>query len=272
VHSTIEESQQNITSKFDLEDKIYNCKDCYKKYKSKKFATDHMLKCKKIQSKYECEGCHLICSSRQSLARHKDNICKSINILPLVNNDSSSSTTAAIGGASINVEGNHNTLTANTTNIVNILTFPEDKSSNFDFVCDKITKEVMKRIISNSPNAAVGFKRFISEVLEKHPENRCITKINPNVAYSKVHTNDGNWDLISDKEAYPIFTHHMTTAAMGKLIEFKKDLRKLFEKLKNFEGFITDINENDESVNYEDTIYAIKLLIINISKKWELDL
>jgi uncharacterized protein YkvS len=244
VHSTIEESQQNITSKFDLEDKIYNCKDCYKKYKSKKFATDHMLKCKKIQSKYECEGCHLICSS----------------------------TTAAIGGASINVEGNHNTLTANTTNIVNILTFPEDKSSNFDFVCDKITKEVMKRIISNSPNAAVGFKRFISEVLEKHPENRCITKINPNVAYSKVHTNDGNWDLISDKEAYPIFTHHMTTAAMGKLIEFKKDLRKLFEKLKNFEGFITDINENDESVNYEDTIYAIKLLIINISKKWELDL
>jgi len=86
-----------------------------------------------------------------------------------------------------------------------------------------------------------------------------------------IHTGNGEWELAYDEDVLPLITHHMTTAALQKTQEIKKDVEKmrdLYHKLEPFKDYVFDINTDNESKAYTDTIYRIKLIIINMTKKW----
>jgi hypothetical protein len=105
-----------------------------------------------------------------------------------------------------------------------------------------------------------------------NPQNRIIKKSNPNTSYSLIHVGNDEWDYGLDKDVYKIFTHHATVAALDKIREVKKDVelvKELYHNLRSFEKYVKDVNEMDyESSEYAEILQRIKLIVINLSKRW----
>lgn len=158
----------------------------------------------------------------------------------------------------------NNNVTININGNVNLLTFPDDDTGNFDFAVDNITKQIMKKCVS-SLNPEQGFNRFMGAILD-NPLNRIVMKSSPNVNYSKVHVGNGKWKLVTDTDVFPTMTHHMTTAAKSKVQEYTRDLRSICER---FEQFVDSINTNDETMDYQNTIQRLKLLVVNMTRELE---
>ena len=113
--------------------------------------------------------------------------------------------------------------------------------------------------------AEVGFNRFMKAVL-KHSQNQFVQKSNMNINYSKVHTGDGDWELAPDCDVYPLITHHMTTAALAKLEEFKTSMRYICD---HFRRYVNIVNTDDECKEYQNSIQRLKILVVNMTQKIE---
>jgi hypothetical protein len=153
----------------------------------------------------------------------------------------------------------------NQTNNINILVFPmsDEESDKFDFNTDHINIDKLQEYIKQR-RPCIGFNKFVGEVL-KHPQNRNVQKSNPKDKYSKVYTSNSTWELALDNDVYPTMTHHMTTAALGKMEEHKKSIPKQFKvKAAEFVKYIDEVNTNDEGDIYNDALERIKLMVINV--------
>ena len=254
----------------DLDDNLI-CVKCYKKYTRKRYLEEHESKCKGTASSLECEKCKNIYASRSSLSQHRK-ICKgSTTLVTYDPNTSVASTSTNIQTQNIqtqnnvqnNIQNQHNNNTTITNNVVNVLAFPDEDDQNFDFATDCITKKVMRRIVK-SWRPAISFNKFVSTLLDD-PRNRCIRKKGPNVAHSEIHTGDNQWELALDSDVYPVLTHHMTVAALSKIQEFKESMNLI---ISNFHKYVDLLNTDDECEEYIEATQRMKLMIINMSRKW----
>ena len=245
---------QKNDSKLDHGNKVFpTCNLCGKEFTRNSSMKVHMETCDGTRVG-TCKLCKVPFGNRSALYRHSK-VCNGVALLPQ-NGDGK-----VINNVTININGNINTV--NNNNTMNVLTFPDD-NQDFDFVLDNITKAIMKHCVSAfSPE--VGFNRFMEAVLE-NPTNRYVLKSNPNVSYSKIHVGNGKWKLATDTDVYPTMTHHMTTAAKAKLIEFKRDIRFMCEK---FAAYVDSINTDDETEDYRNTLQRLKLLVVNMTREIE---
>lgn len=188
-----------------------------------------------------------------TLWRHKQK-CNAI-----VPNNKEKCNSPIINNADTVIINNNN---VNINVIANILTFPEDNDSNFDFITDRISEEVMKKCVS-ALKAEIGFNKFMGAILD-HPENRMVIKTNPNISYSKVHVGGGKWHLVQDMDVFPALTHHMTVAALAKLEEFKRSMRFICN---HFKQYVETVNTDDECVQYQNTIQRLRLMVVNVSRE-----
>jgi hypothetical protein len=76
---------------------------------------------------------------------------------------------------------------------------------------------------------------------------------------------NNKWELALDADVYPVFTHHMTTAALSKIQEFKQTMNFI---ITNFHKYVDLINTDDECDEYIQATQRMKLMIINMSRKW----
>jgi hypothetical protein len=161
--------------------------------------------------------------------------------------------------------GTQNNVTGNQTNITNnILVFPltDDESDKFDFVTDHISLAKLKDCIRQR-RPCIGFNRFMTEVLD-NPQNRNVQKTNMKDRYSKVHIGEDRWKLALDSDVYPTMTHHMTTAALGKMEEHRTEITHTIRaKAQEFIKFIDYINTTDEGNIYNETVERLKLILVN---------
>lgn len=242
--------------------KSYVCVKCERSFHCDYYLKVHKETCNGVR-KNHCEKCNQQFANKHSLCRHRK-VCKgetaiSVNA-PIVNNITTTNNN------NVTNNNNNNITVVNTINspTINVLTFPDDDDGTFDFVTSNITQAIMKKCVS-SYKAEVGFNRFMGAILQ-HPENKFVMKSNPNVNYSKIHVGDGKWILAPDGDVYPIMTHHMTTAAIAKLNEFKKSLKFMCD---SFQSYVNTINTDDECKQYQDTIQRLKLMVVNMTKEIE---
>ena len=262
---------QNVDS--DEQNKnILRCKCCYKVFVRKYCLDRHSNTCKKIINPLQCELCHVVFSSRSSLAHHRKRCSYTKETTSSVNNLNDDKTNGktivnANDSSHVDIKNINNNVNNNVNNnIINILNFPED-GEDFDFIIDKINKSQMKAFITqNKP--AIGFNKFANAVWD-NPANRCVIKTNANVKYSKVHKGNQEWDLQLDEDVMPLLTHHMTSAALQKVEQFKKDFKVIYDKMTQFREYVDDINTNDESPEYQRAINRLKLMLVNLSRKWQ---
>ena len=250
----------------------HKCIKCTKQFSRQWCLIRHSEKCQGIKDPYSCEYCHKMFTHDNSRFKHYK-ICKtkkeidSKSLVPVTDTPPNVSQQVASTINNIQNQQNNN----NTQNIVNILTFPQSGNNNFDFVCDQITKATMKALLNASSTPFVGFNKFIGTVLE-NPQNRIVHKTNPNSTYSKIHVGDGKWEFAHDDDVFHVITHHMTTAALGKVNEIKEDMklvRELYLKLEPFKNHVTSVNEMDyDSAEYKTILQRIKLILVNLTRKW----
>ena len=264
----------NITSIQNNAYKKHLCSKCNKVFARKWNLTKHTEKCKGVIDRYSCEYCkkqfthgnsrykHILnCKTKKKIdakALIKDNEAKDINIeqqrADTINNNVNS----------------HNT----TNNTINnyILQFPEDGDNKFEFSIEHITDAVMTKLLNKVQHPQFKFNNFLDKLMDE-PKNRIIKKSSPNTSYSQIHKGDGNWELGYDKDIYRTFTHHVTVAASEKIDDIQKDVKlvkELYHNLKNFEHYVKEVNEMDyDSNKYNDITSRIKLIIINLSRRWE---
>ena len=254
------------------------CSKCKKAFCANWYLVKHMENCKGIKDRLSCEYCFLDFKHERSRFKHYK-IClakkeiDSKSLVPSSTNNPSNTSQKPISSSQVastinNVGGNQNN-TQN--NIVNILTFPQAGDKNFDFMCDQITKATMKALLNTSSTPFIGFNNFVGKVME-NPQNRIVHKTNPNSIYSKIHVGEGKWEFAHDDDVLPIITHHMTTAALSKVNEIKEDMKlvkELYLKLEPFKNHVTNVNEMDyESSEYRNILQRIKLILVNLTRKW----
>lgn len=247
---------ESTTTKVDVHSDL-TCKMC-----DKVFSRPYSLKrhldsnaCRGGLENLQCPKCKKIFTSRSGKSHHMS-ICRfetgESSNAQLINN---------IQTQNINTINNTTNIVNNTT-INNTLVFPEDIDSNFDFFVEKITKKLMKAIATAKP--FIGFNKFVTAMMDD-PRNRCVRKQSTHTSHSEIHTGENQWDLVLDKDVYPVLTHHLTTAALAKIDEFRSSMATVLEQ---FQNYVELLNTDNECEEYLDATQRMKLMIINLSRKW----
>ena len=247
----------------------YNCIKCNKNFRDAFNLKRHINHCRGDLDNNECNFCHKIFSSRQSLCNH-NKICNvgldeqhidngHLQPYSVVSEPTQPShVTNSVQNA--NTIQNAQSIQNNTT--INILTFPDSiEDDSFNFNTSHITTKHLRRITRNV-RPEISFSKFAVLTLEQ-PENRMVRKTGPNVNYSMVHVGNGIWELIIDEYIYPTIIHFLTCGAL-KIIEDNPELRNLIEP---FRSFVDHINTDNESSQYKHAEANVKLLVINLTKR-----
>ena len=255
----------NVALAIEENTKRYKCDKCYKSFSKLCTLTKHQELgiCKQILHPYTCDLCKVQQTSRYALSRHRKHCTGTTTLVPIEGSTSSSNTISA-NNMNIGVQNNVQTQN-NIQNQNNILIFPmsDEASEKFDYITDHINIAKLQEFIKQR-KPSIGFNKFVSEVLD-NPQNRNVQKTNIKDRYSKVHIGDDKWELAMDSDVYPIMTHHMTTAALGKMEEHKTDIPKsIKQKAAEFVEFIDQINTTDEGDVYNETVERIKLILVNL--------
>ena len=280
---------RDIETKFEESCNLNNinslvCNNCNKTFARKWNLKEHHKRCKGIVS-LACEYCKKVLSCTKSKNRHLKTckIKKEIDSRALSNkynddnsniqNDNNSSSISQQTADTINNNIQQNNTTNNTTiNNNYVLTFPDNGDNKFEFNIDHITNTIMKNLLKKVQDPYYKFNNFFDKLMDE-PSNRIIKKTSPNTSYSQIHKGDGNWELGYDKDIYKTLTHHVTVAAFDKIDNIKKDVKlakELYHNLMNFATYVEQVNEMDyDSSDYNDITSRIKLIIINLSKRWE---
>lgn len=269
------------------------CTKCNKTFARKWNLTEHSKRCKGVIDKLSCHYCNKIFTHEKSRFKHFKT-CKTkkeIESRALSNtsnndnsdnqNENNSSSISQQTADTINNNIQQNNTTNNTTNTTNnnttinnnyVLTFPDNGDNNFEFNIDHITNTIMKNLLKKVQDPYYKFNNFFDKLMDE-PSNRIIKKSSPNTSYSQIHKGDGNWELGYDKDIYKTLTHHVTVAAFDKIDNIKKDVKlakELYHNLMNFATYVEQVNEMDyDSSEYNDITSRIKLIIINLSRRWE---
>lgn len=250
-----------------VENDKFKCTDCYKTFCNKYTLQRHIPNCNRRQHPNQCTACQKCFSSSNGLSQHKA-YCKGQQlVLP----KSQTNAVVPAGSTNVNAENvqmiqqqqNAETINNNTVNI-NILPCPQSREEKFDFDCDNINLEDLMGILQKSKDSFLRFNRFVSKVLE-NPKNRVVRKLSAKDCHSLVHVGDDKWELAHDNDTFPIITHHMTTAALGKSIELDKNDKNFF--IRAFQEQIRIFNEMDyDSLDYNSIVQRIKYHVINITR------
>ena len=261
------------------------CTKCNKSFSRNWTLKNHIPKCKGVIDIYSCEYCHKKFTHRDSRYKHLKT-CKTkkeIDSRALINksdnnsyskNENNSSSIYQQTADTINNNTTNNTTNTTNTTINNnyVLTFPDNGDNNFEFNIDHITNTIMKNLLKKVQDPYYKFNNFFDKLMDE-PSNRIIKKSSPNTSYSQIHKGDGNWELGYDKDIYKTLTHHVTVAAFDKIDNIKKDVKlakELYHNLMNFATYVEQVNEMDyDSSEYNDITSRIKLIIINLSRRWE---
>lgn len=254
-----------------VENEKFKCKECYKSFCNKYTLQRHITKCNRRQHPNQCTACQKCFSSRSSLSHHRD-FCKG-NSLVVPNSQTKAVIPSGSNNTNVNAENvqmiqqqqNAETINNNNNTVnINILTCPQSREEKFDFDCDNISLEDLMGILQKSKDSFLRFNRFVSKVLE-NPRNRVVRKLSAKDCHSLVHVGDDKWELAHDNDTFPIITHHMTTAALGKSIELDKNDKNYF--IKAFQEQIRVFNEMDyDSLDYNSIVQRIKYHVINITR------
>jgi hypothetical protein len=175
-------------------------------------------------------------------------------------------------GACAVVNGDHNTTVQQNVQTMNniILAFPNGiEDTNFSFIKDHITEQVFAKLLRDNKQPDIAFAKYVDKLLEDK-RNRVIKKTNPNVSYCNIHKGDNEWELAYDKDALNVFTHHTTCATLEDIDAYKKKLRSLRVDFETIRQYVDDVNtQNDMNDNYHDTLQRLRLMIINLTRKWD---
>lgn len=228
------------------ENGMYKCNQCDKSFTRKYGLEQHLKICG--MNPLQCSKCGEIFTYRQALHRHKQK-CTVGTLVPV----------SAQQVANVINNNQNNNININ-NNIVVVC--PTDLDPDFDFNMEHITKATIKSC-AKAFRPGIGFGKFAGAILNE-PSNRCIMKTNPNVAHSKIHLGNNEWEYALDKDIYPVITHHLTTAALSKINEFKESLRNIVD---NFHKYVETVNTDEDSEEYQEAIQRLKLMIVNLSQK-----
>ena len=254
-----------------VENEKFKCKECYKSFSSKYYLIKHMTRCTRRQQPNQCTACQKCFSCRSGLSQHKK-FCKG-NALVVPNSQTKAVIPSGSNNTNVNAENvqmiqqqqNAETINNNNNTVnINILTCPQSREEKFDFDCENISLEDLMGILQKSKDSFLRFNRFVSKVLE-NPRNRVVRKLSAKDCHSLVHVGDDKWELAHDNDTFPIITHHMTTAALGKSIELDKNDKNYF--IRAFQEQIRIFNEMDyDSLDYNSIVQRIKYHVINITR------
>lgn len=266
LNNNIDTQNTNIP----VENIQFKCPDCYKSFSRKFNLERHIPTCNRRQNPYQCTACLKSFTCSSGLSQHKK-FCKG-NALVVPNSQTKAVIPSGSNNTNVNAENvqmiqqqqNADTINNNNTVNINILTCPQSREEKFDFDCENISLEDLMGILQKSKDSFLRFNRFVSKVLE-NPRNRVVRKLSAKDCHSLVHVGDDKWELAHDNDTYPIITHHMTTAALGKSIELDKNDKNYF--IKAFQEQIRVFNEMDyDSLDYNSIVQRIKYHVINITR------
>ena len=242
---------------------VPTCLKCNRTFSRNSCLTIHIETCDGTP-KGCCNKCKKFFPTRNTLFKHRSS-CQGIH--PEESTPSTMITHNTINNTIINNTNITNITNNNTTinNVTcNILVFPKDdmSRSNFDFITEHISQNVIKRIERMRP-VRVGFQNFMVRVFER-PENRIVKKTNPNVCYSEIHVGNNKWELAHDDDVFPNITYLMTTAALERFDQFH------IQQDSNSRKYICEVNEeDDESKKYKQAIQTTKYISINVSRDFD---
>ena len=281
----------NLTDKSERDNQITNksntiddktCNKCNKTFSRKWDLKKHKETCKGIIDKFSCEYCNKKFTHHDSRYKHIKTCKKKkeLDANALIAKDTKNVESQQItqqtantinNNNTTNIENQNNTVNNNTVNNITVLAFPSDGDGDFEFDTAHISEQFMNKLLQKVQHPQFKFNNFFDKLMD-NPKNRIIKKNSPNTSYSKIHQGDDKWDYGYDKDIYKTLTHHTTVAAFNK-IENTRENNKAMEfyyNLKNFESYVKEVNEMDyDSSEYNDILQRIKLIVVNLTKKWE---
>jgi hypothetical protein len=243
---------------------VINCPTCYKTFTHRRSLKRHSVRCTHKLHRYQCTLCDEVFEHASALSRHKKTCNGQHASNSTVSSANGSQVAEVINNTNIGTNINTQNNIQNQNNTVNLLVFPEDVDSAFDFITSHITKGDLHKLLKSHLRPSACFGKFAGAVLEA-PPNRCVKKSGPNVSHSQIHVGNNEWELALDKDVYPILTHHITTAALTKINEFKDSMHTLFDA---FHRYVDTVNTDEDSEEYMDSVQRIKLMVINMSRRW----
>ena len=238
------------------------CPTCYKTFRRKRYLAVHEKVCTHLMNKHECSKCHLVCASSSALSHHKVR-CKENNTLHTCHNKyENMDPLDSKSGYSVQQHAN----TINNHNNTYIIEFPSEGDPDYKFIRDHLKK---LEYYFGKVQPDVGFRKYVNAFLER-AENRMIYKSNPNTKYCKVYRN-GQWEIELDKDAMPVLTNQLSISALEDINDYRDKVQRTKLDIANILRYLEDVNtENDANSNYKDAEERIKLIIINMSKRWGL--
>lgn len=173
--------------------------------------------------------------------------------------------TTATNIASVN---NHSQIQTQNNNVTNnnvvVLKFPGFCDEDFDFERDHIKN---LSLLWDCSRPEIGFFKYATAVLA-NPRNRYVKKTDAKANHSSIHVGDGEWELALDKDVFSRLTFDMSVSALGACHANKKSLRLVKTNLERVFKYLDDVNtENDPE--FTDALQRLKLIIVNLTKKWE---
>lgn len=190
----------------------YICDGCNKGFVSPSKLERHRPSCRGTLRKNECAVCHRVYASRQSLCNHKKKC-----IAPIVP--------------------------------VRLTFSAMLENGDIEFTTDHITPEQMQTIPSNL-RPEIYFSKLAMLILQES-KNQIVRKTGPNVNYSKILTENGDWELMIDDYIYPTLIHALSRS-MLKVIDVERD--------PEFKTFLDSIETKNVEAN-------VKLVVINLTKR-----
>jgi hypothetical protein len=279
THNTYDHTQNTSVTQ-NTENVTHTCTKCNKKFSRQWNLNRHKDICKGIIDRFACEYCF-------KKFKHKDSRCKHLKICKTKKEVDAKSLTAAskdtsdnvvsqqiadtINNTNTNIQTQNNIEHQNVQNNITVFAFPKDGDNDFEFDIEHISEQFMNKLLNKVQHPQCKFNNFFDKIMH-NPRNRVIKKSNPNTSYSKIHQGEDNWEYGYDKDIYKTLTHHTTVAALNKIDDTKKNskAREYYYNLKNFENYVTEVNEMDyDSSEYNDILQRIKLIVVNLTRKWE---
>jgi len=203
---------------------LFNCDVCGKVFKSKIGYNKHRNKCKGIRDILECHICHKSFASSSSKSRHLK-ICKISNKKKEINSNNVKITNNIINNIT-------NNTVINNCNI-NIISFDKNLKNDTKFNTEHISFTDLRKILVNNIYDENNIQRLYSDYYRlvcDDERNRCIKKSNIKSDISKIHSGNGEWITMLDRDIYNKLVKDVSTDLLTKIDENEIEMKRTFER------------------------------------------